>query len=568
MNSFRILKMNGTHADIFAAVGLADVLSSDSRSSRITDADQFFEIDVVPGVDEDSVRCIGQDAGYLYLQARASDEIPSGVLPSLVLNYQAERDRAIRFRDAARQAKLAGAAVAEAIQADKPRGDWRLYQVLNALQGDGGTNKALLRIVRDSPEAWGLALFQGLRSLQDSGSGDSGFETDLVQLFNPQAAKGYARLKPDSTGRGDKTKDTWAVPFVEWLRYRGYFQVACPFFLGPKREHIRLLCPAPRAIGFRMLQAVAAELRVRPIFGSAPKIDCLGTLAIAQILIQRSPEFQQGCMAPAQLVSAVSIVQYQSMGNAKAVTSIEQLAIPDWFAINSPDDSELWIEILGEHFAILRRLEDKNSDELGMLQQYRKYLEQRGPGATPHLLTFMESYGIFVLRKRAQNQWRHRQFLVSHVEAILTHQVVYREILDNPGFKAIAGALRSATVSAQVLKRNKQDHRDIRYDVLPELRRKKTLPTAGPFLEALSDFVATYNVESAKRLESNKRSGTKRITAEELQSFISLLDAQKDASVIGAMLCAYATCREVQETEVPDAGDDNPTETEEPNAEA
>jgi hypothetical protein len=240
------------------------------------------------------------------------------------------------------------------------------------------------------------------------------------------------------------------------------------------------------------------------------------------------------------------------MGNAKAVTSIEQLAIPDWFAINSPDDSELWIEILGEHFAILRRLEDKNSDELGMLQQYRKYLEQRGPGATPHLLTFMESYGIFVLRKRAQNQWRHRQFLISHVEAILSRQVVYREILDNPGFKAIAGALRSATVSAQVLKRNKQDHRDIRYDVLPELRRKKTLPTAGPFLEALSDFVATYNVESAKRLESNKRSGTKRITAEELQSFISLLDAQKDASVIGAMLCAYATCREVQETEVPD----------------
>ena len=74
--------------------------------------------------------------------------------------------------------------------------------------------------------------------------------------------------------------------------------------------------------------------------------------------------------------------------------------------------------------------------------------------------------------------------------------------------------------------------------------------------------------ESAKRLESHKRSGTKRVTTEELQSFISLLDAQKDASVIGAMLCAYATCRDVQEPEVPDLGDDNPTETEEPNAEA
>jgi len=389
-----------------------------------------------------------------------------------------------------------------------------------------------------------------------------------VQLFNPQAAKGYARLKPDSTGRGDKTKDAWAVPFLEWLRYRGYFQVACPFFLGQKSEHVRLLCPEPRAISFRMLQAVAADLRARQIFGSAPKIDCLGTLAIAQILIQRSPEFQQACVEPSQLVSAISIVQYQSMGNAKAVTNIEQLAIPDWFAINSTMDAEVWIETLGEHFAILRRLEDKNSDELGMLQEYRRYLEKRGPSATPHLLTFMESYGSFVLRKRAQNQWRHRQFLVSHLEAILNHQAVYHEILSSPGFKAIAGALRSATVSAQVLKRNKQDYRDIRYDILPELRRKRTLPTAGPFLEALSDFVAAYNAESAKRLESHKRSGTKRVTTEELQSFISLLDAQKDASVIGAMLCAYATCRDVQEPEVPDLGDDNPTETEEPNAEA
>jgi hypothetical protein len=256
------------------------------------------------------------------------------------------------------------------------------------------------------------------------------------------------------------------------------------------------------------------------------------------------------------------------MGNAKAVTNIEQLAIPDWFAVDSADGSELWLETLGEHVSILRRLEDKNSDELGMLQQYRRYLEQRGSGATLHLLTFMESYGIFVLRKRGQNQWRHRQFLVSHVEAILNHQAVYREILNSPGFKALAGALRSATVSAQVLKRNKQDYRDIRYDILPELRRKRTLPTAGPFLEALCDFVAAYNAESAKRLESNKRSGTRRVTTEELQSFISLLDAQKDASVIGAMLCAYATCRELQEVEVPDAGDDNPTETEEPNAEA
>jgi hypothetical protein len=571
MNSFRIWKRTGTHADIFAAMGLADVLASIPASSRITDAGQFFEISVTQDVDELSVRRIGIDAGYLYLQAKPSDEVPAGVSASQVLNLQAETERAKRFQNGRKEARLAGTAMPEEMLADKPRNDWRLYKVLNTLQGDGGTNKAIRRILRESPEAWGRTLFQALQSLDNYVSDNSGFEADLVQLFNPHAAKGYARLKPDSTGRNDSTKNEWAEPFIEWLRYRGYFQLACPVSLGPKREHIRVLCPVPRAIGFRMLRAVAADLRGAPIYGCAPKIDCLGVLAIAQILIAKSPEFQQEPIEPTQLVSGVSIVHYQSMGrqpSQKAVTSIEELALPDWFGLRSPADAELWIDTLGEHSTVLRRLEDKNSDELGMLLQYRRYLEQRGPVATLQLLTFMESYGIFVLRKRAQNQWRHRQFLVSHVEAMLDYKAVYSEILTNPGFKAIAGALRSATVSAQVLRKNKQDCREIRYDVLPELRRKRTLPTTGPFLEALSDFIATYNVESAKRFESSKRSGTKRVTAEELQSFISLLDAQKDASVIGAMLCAYATCREAQEADVPDAGDDNPNETEGANAEA
>ena len=58
-------------------------------------------------------------------------------------------------------------------------------------------------------------------------------EADYVA---PLAAKGYARLKPDSVGRNDKTKDAWADPFVEWLRYRGYFLSAMPVFFGPKAE--------------------------------------------------------------------------------------------------------------------------------------------------------------------------------------------------------------------------------------------------------------------------------------------------------------------------------------------
>ncbi len=74
------------------------------------------------------------------------------------------------------------------------------------------------------------------------------WNVNTVQLFTPTSAKGYSRLKPDSTDRNDKTKQKWTDPFWEWMKYRGYFRVACPYFQGQKGEHVRLLCPVPKDI--------------------------------------------------------------------------------------------------------------------------------------------------------------------------------------------------------------------------------------------------------------------------------------------------------------------------------
>jgi hypothetical protein len=554
MPEFRFVKRTRTHADVLAAVGLADLVSGTIEETP----EAFHVTGVIP---ED----LGHDAGYLYLQPKSADSIPNCLSGSEVLDYQQEREKAKRYQLAKAQAREAGAEIAEAIAASAPRDDWRLYQVLNTLQGDGGTNRVVEVIAKQSAGAWKRILREALEALAKGEVPKAPFDLDLVQLFSPHSAKGYARLKPDSTRRTDKTKDAWSEPFVEWLRYRGYFRSACPYFLGPNREHVRLLCPVPRHIGIRAYDAVVKELRKAPVGGSAPRIDCLGTLRLAELLIRKSPEFQTGFLAPAALVSGLFIVQYQSMGNARAVTSMEQLALPDWFPLTSEADARLWLDTLDEHARIVGSLKDSNSDEMGMLIEYRRFLERRGDKAKMQLLIFMELYGIFLLRKRGQNQWRHRQFLVTHLEGILKNEPTYLDILKNPGFRAIAFGLRSATVSAQSRKRNKRDYRDIRYDILPELRRKRTLPGKSAFLEAVADFVASYNAESARRLELGKDSGIKRITTDELQAFMELFDGQKDAALIGAMLCAYATCRDVYEPEVQQANTDSEEVT---NAEA
>lgn len=150
------------------------------------------------------------------------------------------------------------------------------------------------------------------------------WKVNTVQVFLPNAAKGYARLKPDSTGRGDKTKDAWADPFLEWLRYRGYFAATVPVFHGSKGEHIRILAPIPGDITVAAYRSLVRELPT-PRGGSPAKIDSLATLDIARLLIRRSDMAPtvtieddddlvsiQG-RAPSDVISGLSVTNYQSL---------------------------------------------------------------------------------------------------------------------------------------------------------------------------------------------------------------------------------------------------------------
>ncbi|HTX75564.1 MAG TPA: hypothetical protein VMD29_05100 [Terracidiphilus sp.] len=493
---------------------------------------------------------IDYSAGYLFLKPNANTAVPSGV--GEVLDYVVEKAKVDAYREAQKAARAAGTEIAEEVDANKPRKDWRLYQALNALQGDDAANN-IVKAINLSPAGWRKQLHQSLAALRANGGAKVPWATSLVQLFSPHAAKGYARLKPDGTGRGDKTKDGWADPFTEWLRIRGYFAAACPFFVGSKGEHVRLLCPIPKNIEAGALMDVVAELRQAQIFGSAPKIDCMATLELARLIIRHFRERKRLLLEPDALISGIAIANYQSMGQAKSVTAIETLAVPGWFPLETEADADLWTSALEEHQAVIRRLRDNYSEEIGLILSYRRFLERRGQKALFSLLEFMGQYGIFLLRERATDpNSRRKQFQTDHLEAILNQQDEYEQIISNAGFKAVAAAIRSATVSAQAMKSAKKEYREIRYDLLPELRRKRSLPGVGPFLASVSDFIATYNAESARRLEQEKRTGIKRVTSEDMESFTQLLLKQKDASVLGAMLCAYATCRAPKAADEPE----------------
>ena len=541
MDRFFFPATTGNHSDVFAVVGLATLLRP-AANCTIRAVNGGFEVAVDPPLDWSRPIDLDCSPGYLYLKPNDKATVPRGV--GEFVDYPAEKRKVDAYREARKVAREAGTEVAEEVDANRPRADWRLYQALNALQGDDAANKIIEAMSSISTADWKSRLGQALDARQSNRKPEVPWSASLVQLFSPHAAKGYARLKPDGTGRGDKTKDAWADPLTEWLRVRGFFAAACPFFCGSKGEHVRLLCPVPRNIEAGALMDVVTELRQAPVFGSAAKIDCVATLELARLLIRHFREQKSLLLEPDALISRILIANYQSMGQAKAITAMESLAVPGWFPLTTEADADLWTATLEEHENVIRRLRDDRSDEIGLILAYRRFLEHRGAQSIHTLLSFAESYGIFLLRERARDtSSRRKQFRTDHMEAILNQQNQYKSLIDNAGLRAVAAAIRSATVSAQYLKTQRKDHREIRYDLLPELRRKRSLPGVAPFLEAVAEFVCTYNAESARRLEQGKTSGVARVSTEDMESFTGLLLEQKDASVLGALLCAYATCR-------------------------
>ena len=133
------------------------------------------------------------------------------------------------------------------------------------------------------------------------------------------------------------------------------------------------------------------------------------------------------------------------------------------------------------------------------------------------------------------------------------------DILDDLGFQAVAAAVRRATVSAQALKAmNRPDYREIRYDLLPEIRRKRSLPGTEPLMEVVSDFVSRYNTENARRREMSKQA-PRNLTTGEFAAFAKLVE-NHGASLVGALLCAYGSCREPGRDDGAQADDDAPSE--------
>lgn len=190
MHCYTVFKLTGTHADTLAAIGAAGALRH--LGPRIVELEDRFEIRLPRRPTVSDLDAVGP--GFAYLEREKKTQAMS---------------------EPAKLRRRGTASPAPSVACAFPTDD-RRYAILARLKAYAGPNRVVLRYAGMPRDDWARALwraFEGRREFVCS--------FPLVQLFNPHAACGYSLLKPRGTRRGDKTKNRWAEPFHEWLRFRG-----------------------------------------------------------------------------------------------------------------------------------------------------------------------------------------------------------------------------------------------------------------------------------------------------------------------------------------------------------
>ena len=238
MNCYTVFKRTGTHGDTLAAIGAADALKQ--LEPRIVELEDRFEIQLRRRLLAADLMAV--DPGFCYL------ERPSKAAPNSRVRKTARLHGWLR-----------------PVPCASPS-DNRLYAILARLKAFAGPNRVISGFARMRPEDWTRSLWNSFQ-----GQRDFVFSSPLVQLFNPHSANGYALLKPSGTKRKDKTKNRWAEPFHEWLRFRGYFDACAGWFAC---QDLRLFCPIPADIAYDQFAPIVCSFRELRLGGTAVKMDC------------------------------------------------------------------------------------------------------------------------------------------------------------------------------------------------------------------------------------------------------------------------------------------------------
>lgn len=304
-------------------------------------------------------------------------------------------------------------------------------------------------------------------------------------------------------------------------------------------DDTKVMVLAPGETDVPMLSIVRDALLKANLWGSL-RVDVRGVLTVARELIAHSEELHSGCgrfcfggLTPKQIVAGLYVAYFQDMGQASAVTNLSFIGVPGWFPIVDRRSAEEWLCILDEHEKAIQSLNEKRPADVGVLLRYRDFLSS---GLLADALDFFTCYDINMMHRLAAGDYT-VAFSTDNLRRLLMSYPSVKEIVNNPGFVAVAAAVRRATIKAQIRKaRTGRVVFDIQYGLAQDWKRKAK--HRDEFIKELADFVQRYNSETAKHAEQGIEMRPY-VYTEHLNQLLDLIQDDKSSELVGMLLLAY-----------------------------
>ncbi|QGG48984.1 hypothetical protein [Heliorestis convoluta] len=567
---FYVSHKTGTYADALEAVGLAYLLDilMPKNVERIKNIGDCYQITLRKAKALDSWHFDRLQAapGYPYFKTSKDHTVPEGYL---FYDYEKEREKEKRYWENAKKTCLRQENILE------PHPKHSLLKNLYIMQAFHSHNRLLHELSQVEPQSFRETIKANVqrytitsignnvetgfsRGQEDTKRKHKVFSPSLaaVQALNPIVGKGFNRSKPKGTGLAT-VPSAYVDWFTEYLRYIAIHRIANAYNI---HDDIKITVLVPANVTLEELDQLSHHFTRIPHYQkSSCQIDIQNSLAMTSEIVKDlfsslDVGVEKQHKSPQQYIAALSTAYFKSLGTGKGLLNVSTIGLPTWFSIETLQDKELWLQIAREHRSILERLREERLEEAELLFQYRDFLST---GKSITLLHFAVAYGIFVFHEMSRDSKkileRLREELLSKLVISLNRR--YSDIINNPGFQAVANAIRRATVSEQYRRARQQDRKprpyyEVHYTLLTDLKRK-----AGSKKDAiarLSDFISAYNFENARITEIIARSPDSfrdeeimrrpSITDQEITQLIHLIDDFGSEPVI-VLLIAYGSAK-------------------------
>jgi hypothetical protein len=569
---YYVRKESGTLTDTLLAFGLAQMLEDivtqiqgeDNAQIVLEDKGGYFQIDAGTTIQEVWLPHLQPWDRLPYALGGRKITAPPSQAPDIAIrDVNKEWDDFRRYneqRKALNEKKVVGQELANALDDLRPRPDWTVLTFLTdfRMQVQGINNKLALQWHLSSQEYLALnvrtilGMFASMNAPVDELTNAWRKETGKTfphlitasQVFNPHMGKGQNRPKANKLTM-DNEKKFW---IEEYLKAVGLWLAAAPRNVrnGNFRKTYVL---APRHMALRDHKRVFRRFLENLWDDTAIKMDIIASLLYTHTLLDFVAKGDDLGLFQARrisrLVSGMNVATYQLLSaNAYTMMNLAFLGLPDWMPqIQSRSDVRMFQDILQEHQQRIRSIEEGHSEGYNLLRRYRDFLSG---GDFNAFFDFLADYGSFLISELDRSHFYTKPFSETHLRRLIQmSQPKLASILQTRGFQNIAEAIRRSTVIPQYIGRQQSQY-DIRYGLGQELKRKAQYP--DEFIQALADFMHSYNEENARVYERTKGKGFRRkaITTQDIEEVVALVD-EYGSQTVANLLIAFGYARDPKE---------------------